>query len=332
MACGKLHSDMASQETFVPPDSPVGIIESLSTGFEIVASHLPLIAVPFALDMLVWLGPRLSLRQTNFEALTELLKTFQQMKSLYLPVFFVPNVIGFREAKPLPFAYTSPVYELLKPEQSYAVLGIAMVLGYLIWMMYAGLIGQRVAGRAMSPTALARQISAIAFQVSILFAVIALLLTLLLSLVATFANLLVSIMGAPQIGYNIFLIFALLLSGMLGALAIFFVFTPHSMFLNRNNLLAAMFDSVQVVQWNLVSTLSLLALIFLISIAMHSVWALAGTDSWIVLVAIAGNAFVSTGLIAATFVFFKDRHRYWRELRDSLIAEFERRRARQQQS
>jgi hypothetical protein len=36
-----------------------------------------------------------------------------------------------------------------------------------------------------------------------------------------------------------------------------------------------------------------------------------------------------TGLLAATFVFFKDRYRYWRELRDKLLAELASRRVQQ---
>ena len=38
------------------------------------------------------------------------------------------------------------------------------------------------------------------------------------------------------------------------------------------------------------------------------------------------NAFISTGLLTASFVFFRDRYRYWRELRAELMAELERRR------
>ena len=38
---------------------------------------------------------------------------------------------------------------------------------------------------------------------------------------------------------------------------------------------------------------------------------------------------LSTALIAATCVFFKDRYRYWREMRAELLMELERRRAQQ---
>ena len=40
---------------------PVGVIESLTTGFETVASHIGLILLPVALDLFLWLGPHLSI-------------------------------------------------------------------------------------------------------------------------------------------------------------------------------------------------------------------------------------------------------------------------------
>ena len=43
------------------PTPPVGVIESLTTGFETVASHLGLLLFPALLDLFLWLGPRLSI-------------------------------------------------------------------------------------------------------------------------------------------------------------------------------------------------------------------------------------------------------------------------------
>jgi hypothetical protein len=53
------------------------------------------------------------------------------------------------------------------------------------------------------------------------------------------------------------------------------------------------------------------------------------TGSWLAVVGIMGHALISTALIASTCVFFKDRYRYWREMRAELLMELERRRAQQ---
>jgi hypothetical protein len=65
-----------------------------------------------------------------------------------------------------------------------------------------------------------------------------------------------------------------------------------------------------------------MGLIFLIAtlmIGLGMMWLQASLGSWIALLGIGGNAFVSTGLMAATFVFFQDRYRYWQEIRDMLL-------------
>ena len=40
---------------------PVGVIESLTGGFETTASRLPAVFFPLAFDLFLWLGPRLSI-------------------------------------------------------------------------------------------------------------------------------------------------------------------------------------------------------------------------------------------------------------------------------
>ncbi|MEE8391132.1 MAG: hypothetical protein V3S14_10100, partial [Anaerolineae bacterium] len=40
---------------------PLGVIDSLTAGFEVVGRHLWLIGLPVLLDLFLWLGPRLSI-------------------------------------------------------------------------------------------------------------------------------------------------------------------------------------------------------------------------------------------------------------------------------
>jgi hypothetical protein len=109
--------------------------------------------------------------------------------------------------------------------------------------------------------------------------------------------------------------------------SVFLAFTVHGMFLNDRNIIASMWDSMRVVQWNMSSTFGLFLLVLIINTAMRYIWELADPGSWLALAAIGGNSFITTGLIAATFVYFKDRYRYWHEIREELLAELERRRA-----
>ena len=133
-----------------------------------------------------------------------------------------------------------------------------------------------------------------------------------------------------------FLIIGLILlvfSGQLGGLAVtagvFVVmwlcilgsFTTHGVLLNERWVLGAMWDSVRVVQWNLSSTTFLWTLVVGLNLGLSYLFAWAGltTDVWFVIPAIGVHAFVNTALVAATYVYFKDRYRHWREVRTLLL-------------
>jgi hypothetical protein len=112
-------------------------------------------------------------------------------------------------------------------------------------------------------------------------------------------------------------------------LSIFLTFTVHGVLMNERGLLAALWDSVRLVQWNMPATVMLLMVLLIINGGLGFVWSGPEPGSWLVLAAVVGHAFSTTGLLAATFVFYKDRYRYWREMRAELLAELERYRARQ---
>src|SRR5947207_2670807 len=44
------------------PEPPLGVIASITSGFETVNARLELILLPLALDLFLWLGPHLSIR------------------------------------------------------------------------------------------------------------------------------------------------------------------------------------------------------------------------------------------------------------------------------
>jgi hypothetical protein len=105
-------------------------------------------------------------------------------------------------------------------------------------------------------------------------------------------------------------------------------FTLHGILINGRGLFAALWDSIRIVQWNMLSTLLLILSISFLLFALQKLFLLAGTGSWLVLATMPAQAFLTTGLISATFMYFRDRHRYWRKMREILLAELERRRAR----
>lgn len=326
--------DMAS-ETIHAPTPPVGVIESISRGFETVAGHLALLLLPLLLDLFLWVGPRVSFHQYYEDVWLPYVQATdpnaseawpeEVAESSYFPVIApsllsVLNFMSAPEAAALPFEFQPPVWTL---NNIFALFGINLLglgLGVIFTAVYLGVIGARMGGSSGVGDMLLRMPLNV-IQLGILSIVVPILLMILMApfmLVAgglLFANSAVLASSVIIIGMVVCLWFGL-----------FGVFTIHGMFVHQRNVLGALWDSIRVVQWNMSSTLFLMIIVSVIYWGAVIIWVMAGLNSWLMLLAFAGHAFVQTALIAATFIYYKDRYRYWREMRDALLAELQRRR------
>jgi hypothetical protein len=362
-------------ETIKTPTPPVGVIESLSRGFETVAGYPALLILPILLDLVLWVGPRVSFapainsvrEQAGCETIAEptdaeklnwwdqlLCEGLESPVDQYFPLLVVPTDFGqvmevifalsapqsglvqarvqsipfigvpstfaAREATGLPFGYLPPVWAIATMPGVLGIKLLAFVLQLLLGTVYLLLIASRVAGKPINFAAIAR-LPIVILQIMILGFVLQILLLIVLVPFILLAG------GSTLISE--FLANMVLITGLLIGLwsSLFVVFPVHGMLLNRRNILGALWDSFRVVQWNLSSSMMLMLIIASLNLALGYLWTLSDMGSWIALLAAGGNAFFSTGLIAATFVFYQDRYRYWREMREALLAELQRRRA-----
>jgi uncharacterized membrane protein len=80
---------------------------------------------------------------------------------------------------------------------------------------------------------------------------------------------------------------------------------PAIVFANRP-VIKAMRESISLVHNNLSSIIGLLLTVVLIGTVTNLLWHLADNGTWITLVSLAGNAFISTALVMAIFVYYRD--------------------------
>lgn len=343
---------MTTTETTPAPTPPVGVIESISQGFETVAGRLVLLLVPLLLDAALWVGPRVSFAPAIERVITSWDPIIAQadpqtraqwdeaaesirlglggMYDQYFPVPGIPTVFAAQEAAPLPFEYTPSVWIVESVGGLIGVRLLALLIGVVVGTLYLGMIAQQVFEGRVNLFEMLPRLFAVGTQIGIISVLLPVLMILLLVpffLLATGIQVLGVLVGGGGLG----VIIAQMTLG-IGLLLVlwmflFGVFTIHGMFLNRRNLLSALWDSIRVVQWNLSSTLLLVIAVFVIRWALALVWFLTEPSSWLALLASAGNAFATTSLLAATFVFYKDRYRYWRQMREALLAELQRRRS-----
>ena len=407
-----VESNVVTVTSRAEPKPPVGVIESLSIGFETVVSHIWLIVIPVVLDVFVWLGPRLSVSSLSqrFTAiwaalqqqsaggapsatdiqflndLSERLNVFSLFSTapVGVPSLMVENLLTRLSQTQPPIFFSNSSWRLFswilnatlgssaglqeQPAlintdwQIYVILmAIMFLLMNIVTLLTPGLGASRFVGQSL-PGAAAGWVVSSEWQF------------LLLSLGFTIAGLLLSAIYMSQVGSVVreekpkvgdvfrrsminwakltalnvlFRAFAVLvglpalliigvlqlvspiLAGLFGSvlvtvflwLMVYISFTMQSVVLQDRGVFGAIWDSVRLVQVSLLSVVGLLLTGFLLNWGMNYIWSLPSPDSWLTLASIAGHAFISTGLLAATFVFYKDRRRWWNEMRQWLMTQ-----------
>ena len=75
----------------------------------------------------------------------------------------------------------------------------------------------------------------------------------------------------------------------------------------------AIWNSINVVRRNLWSALGLVILINIIAMGLPYLWRALTATPWGTALGILGNAYVGSGLVAASLIFYRDRYRAWVE-------------------
>lgn len=299
---------------------PIGILASLSTGFDTVTRQLWLVALPVGLDLFLWLGPRLNAAglwrlvsfdipsgldaqtrlfaqdvQTTIRQIFESTNWFVWLRPMLLGV---PGLMG--GARQSPAGIPAAEWQLADTVSFFTGLAALAVFGVGLGGLYWSLIARQARdGRLDWGAALGRM--------TVVW-------PRLIGLALLIAGI-VFLIWTPVVMLSLFLGGAL---GLLGALIVmaalsllawllFYVtFSLHGIVLYNQRVLDAVRASVWLGRTYFWSTFGLLAALVAIEWGMGQIWSLAPVDSWLWAVSIGGNAFVVTGLSMATMVFYMD--------------------------
>ncbi|MBV9544431.1 MAG: hypothetical protein JOY61_08630 [Chloroflexi bacterium] len=309
---------------------PTGVIETLSAGYAAVNRQLWVLLLPILVDLLLWLGPHVSLSPLVDPAVSratevtrqvavgprrgarnlELASTLDQSRLWLIGHADDVNALGLLVAGPvaLPNAGIVPAsgdmtFVTRWPQAAAIVIG--GVVGSLLlgaWF-YRGLAlastgvggGPLRAGRA-TPRLVLRVVALVAALLGT-----ALLLGLPVLLLVGFTALV-----SPPIAILGIVLFA---SGVAFA-ALHLFFSVNAIFVSNVGPLAAIQRSVAVVRRHLWASVALIVLTWLILLGMGRVWdALASMlqPPYGVALGIFGNAYIASGLIAAGMIFYLER-------------------------
>jgi cytochrome c biogenesis protein CcdA len=305
------------------------MVGALKTGLDVISSHLSVLLLPLALDALLWFGPRLSIKDiflkfysqsmdlyTSYNLPTgaqiEQMKSVQQALADSLQKFnlfsllrtFPVGISSLMQAK-MPAQTPLGAQSVIEVGSWFSVAGWIFLLTLLGWII-GGLYFNRVSALIGEPEITKKSLRAIVqnllFCVGFTILVITIGLPVFLVLIAL-----------NQI--NTFIMqaafFMLALIGSWVIVPIFFA--PHGIFLRGQNALSSISSSLRMARFTLPSASMFVLSIFLVSQGLNFLWSVPPDDSWMLLVGIAGHAFITTALLAASFIYYRDMNA-WLEI------------------
>ena len=307
-------SMQTSQGRFPPPP---GLVKSLVSGFDSVSSHVLVILPPVLLDLFLWFGPRLRLKGflqpfldnlpgiagafpsglPDLPTVLTVWKTFAEQFNLFILMRTFP--VGTTSLFGLTGMLKNPLWTPLSLDAGSfgGILGWAVLLVLLGWT--AGTLYYYWVSRvALNPQMLSlwrtlKQVVVLSIIWMILLLFLSLPLLLLLSVLAVLSPVI------AQVGTIAVLI-------LLAWLLMPIFFSPHGIFSMQQDALRSILASLRMVRFTLPNTGLFLLAFVLINQGLNLLWNTPAQDSWWLLVGIAGHAFISTALLASSFIYYRD--------------------------
>lgn len=313
-----------------PTTALPGVFATLSAGFELTTRYLWLMVIPAALDLFLWIGPRLSFRalienliatsvaqlptdvlSLDVGALTEAAGRVNHFAYLSVSLLGVPALM----AGPMP-AKTPITPAIIEGGGLGAWLGWLVVftlLGLLLTAVFYNLIAyamrRSLAATTTAPTAMpplgpARFLRRTAHTWLRLIALLALVVVLVLVItipVALLAGFLTLLSQAAAV----FVLFGAVV--LIMWVLMFFSYTPQGMLLNPRRFPFVIADSARIFRRNLPTALGLLAVVLLARQLLRTVLLAADSGTWVTTINILAHAYIVTALTVALFIFYRDR-------------------------
>lgn len=298
----------------------MGVIDSLSAGFGVVNQRPWLILLPVLLDLFFLFGPRVSVApivghllaqpgiERAFAARSDqsIEATRRQVLSaaddFNLLSLLSPGVGNVPSIVPLLGLGTGRSTLIESAGTAVVMVLAALVLGALLGSVFRALIAQQVSDGELHVRRVPGE--AVAAWLRLLgFALLVLAVGTVVVLGLAFVTALLTIFAGPLGTFATALVVTLLLWAQL-----YLFFAQDAIFISRVGPLAAIRRSAAVFRANTWATIGIAVLITIILLGMAQVWVmLAERASWGLALGIVGNAYIASGLVAASMLFYRER-------------------------
>jgi hypothetical protein len=282
--------------------------------------------IPLLLDLFLWFGPRLS-AQAPIEALVDwaaaqsegtpdtanqlVLDTMRQAAAqadlFGLLATQIPSMILLLDPAQTPLAANRPIIMLTSIPATIVVSLILVLIGLLLSIVYLTPIAQTVRAGAPDLAAASQRVWFYWLRV------VALILIIFVAAIAVTVPLSIIAALLTVVGVNLLPLFLFVMQLAAIWLLFYLFFVVDAILVSEVGPLRAMRYSVAVVRHNFWSTLGLIVLTLLIARGLPIVFTVLARVIVGVPIAIVANAYISTGLAAASMIFYRDRLARWQQ-------------------
>jgi hypothetical protein len=285
-----------------------GVVETMGLAFGMLNRRPYLIWMLIALDLALWLGPRITIvdmfRNMPFgfqqfeQHASDVLERFAEIELLPLLSGLMPTLIDPAQISARPTAL-DPVQ--VDTGLGFLIVPVVLLVSLAVFMAYLTVLGRLVSDRpatgirVLKDSLLSARGSALA----------------LIAFVGVIAFMTVPFgvgsIGLWVVGTNpesLLILAVIILTVWLG---VFFLFSFPALALGETSVFRAMRMSYQVVQQNFLAVIGLLFVVLVIRAGTPHALSVFMESQWSVPFAIVANAYVATGLIASLMLFFQNR-------------------------
>jgi len=303
-------------------------------GFDAVSTHVSLLLFSVLLDLLLWLGPHVRIARLfdplfqqaaaypelqqagSLDVIREGAERLNLLSVLRTFPIGVPSLMAGRA--PLETPAFKPLW--LDVSTLGAGLGLWLVLivtGLAVGAFYFSAVAQAALSARIDWRMTISQWPWNFAQVLLL----ALSWFVMLSFFMLPLSCVMSVLVMLGIGLSQFpIIIALFLGGLLIWLMIPLFFSPHGIFTKHYPMWRSLLQAVRLSRGTFSATGLLILVIVLLSEGLDVLWNVPADNSWLMLVGIVGHAFITTGLLSATYIYYRDADNWLEHLLQQKIA------------
>jgi len=303
---------------------PPKIVQTLVQGFNLVAAHPYIMLFPLLIDLFYWFGPFYRIKELLSPSIEQIIQAFaiDSMNSEMVPVLDelrlmwndllsnfnilsvlrtypigVPSLLATKGFGSNPLG-TPLLFEVGSSTSAVQIVIACLFVGILIGSIYYALVSRLVekpSGDENGSTLfqLITQSFALFFLAILVLVVLSFPVLCFISSVSVFL---------PTLGT----IPLIILGAIILWLVMPLVFSPHGIFSRQLSAVKAITLSTKFVRISSSGTIFFLAVAISLSYGLDLLWSTPEPDSWLFLLGMIGHAFISSGLVAASFVYFRD--------------------------